>query len=272
MATKSKKKVKNPPKQKQKQTQKQNVVVNVNTTVKKTTKKKRQSNKSPEQTNRPLRPTAETAYNRVITQSQPMLIQQIPNNNDLIGAIQQIANKFQQPTVPVQYNPELYENTLKGLNELNETLKKKPTEILKTSVREKPEKRGSDASVYNIDLTTPTRVKDDGAGVFSMIPYTTFQNKEEFPETPKKKEVADKPSIFTRAMNTTKKTLGFSPAGAKTNKEETIPLLEQPQQYKTVNNKTKVYNPLTKRWIDVFGTRANSLGIGVNKPPAKDYL
>ena len=127
MATKSKKKVKTTTKQKQKQTQKQNVVVNINTT--KTTKKKskkQQSNKSPE-TNRPLRPTAQTAYNRVITQSQPMLIQQIPNNNDLIGAIQQLTNKFQQPTppAPVQYNPALYENTVQSLNELNETLKNK---------------------------------------------------------------------------------------------------------------------------------------------------
>ena len=122
MATKSKKKVKTTTtKQKQKQAQKQNVVVNVNTTSKKSTKKKKQSQSQP--TNRPLRPTAETAYNRVITQSQPMLIQHIPNNNDLIGAIQQIANKFQQPSAPVQYNPALMEDTLKGIKELNEAIR-----------------------------------------------------------------------------------------------------------------------------------------------------
>ncbi len=45
-----------------------------------------------------------------------MLTQQIPNTKDLIGAIQQIANKFQQPAPLVQYNPALLESTVNSIN------------------------------------------------------------------------------------------------------------------------------------------------------------
>ena len=280
MAIKSKKKVKTNTKQKQKQTQKQNVVVNINTT--KTTKKKssnsKKNNKAPE-TNRPLRPTAETAYNRVITQSQPMLIQQIPNNNDLIGAIQQIANKFQQPTAPVQFNPALFENTVNSLNELNETLKKKPTEKLRTFSREKP-KRDSNDTVYNIDLTQfdEAGARDDGAGVFSMLPFSS----------PKKDDVKS-PSVLSRIYNSAKKpfqkssispplqeitsSLVFGEPQAKTNekpqKMTSIPPNYQPI-YRKDDKKLWVINPITGREIDAYGEQAKKLKIGIHKPP-KSY-
>jgi hypothetical protein len=170
MATKNKKKVKTNTKQKQKQTQKQNVVVNINTEKKKSTKKKQSKNQSSSQpTNRPLRPTAETAYNRVITQSQPMLIQQVPNNNDLIGAIHQIANKFQQPPAPVQYNPELLERTMKSVQELNDaihnsdntTQTEQPEEPLKSFFNKSPEEPLKFTNKPPKGLIKPTPRKTD---------------------------------------------------------------------------------------------------------------
>lgn len=287
MATKTKKKVKTNTKQKQKQTQKQNVVVNINTEKKKSTKKKQSKNQS--STNRPLRPTAETAYNRVITQSQPMLIQQIPNNNDLIGAIHQLSSKFQQPSVPVQYNPDLLERTIKSVQELNDAIYNSdretsqiPKEKLKTRVIDKPRKESEPYvikpdTVYNIPY-------DNGAGVFGGIEARERGNDKKsvfdgaiIPYTPKKENTPEKKSGYlSKLFSSTKKKLGMetvepdkieissslvSKQGAKTNKE--------PQFRKTEKGKLQVLNPATNRYIDAFGSQANRLGLGLPKPPSE---
>lgn len=105
MTEKQKQNKKKQPKQKQKQAQiqgqKQVVNINIDSKNKKKTSKKRQQ----KQQQPKGRMSGEQAYRNAIN-SNPMVLQHIPPNNELISAIQGILNRNNAP-VPVQVNTEL---------------------------------------------------------------------------------------------------------------------------------------------------------------------
>lgn len=109
-------------KQNVKQNVKQTVNVNINSASASKKKKKIKSSSS----NNPVAPgrmSNKLAYYRQLNAPPPTIIQNLPNNSELVGAIQSILNKGNQQPIPVQVNSELLEKTMSSVDILNENLK-----------------------------------------------------------------------------------------------------------------------------------------------------
>lgn len=236
-----KKKTINKTSMKQKQTVKQTVNINIDN-KKKTRKKKNTSSDN----GNPPKPkggtlSSQMSYYRQINAMPPMVIQNVPNNNELIGAIQGILNKTQAP-IPTQVDNELLKQTMTNMDKLNESLSKS---------KSKPDPEPDPAlELYLKRISKPRSKPPPSPSPIASPIATPIATPRPISQSRKSKsEPLPSPSFLSNPQN-----LASSPKNPKD------PL------YKQDGNKFLILNPKTNRWINAYGQQAKKLGIGMKKP------
>lgn len=263
----SKKKVK----QTQKQSQKQSITVNIDTKKKKSTTKQKRQKK--QQSQGPQgRMSGQMAYYRQLNAPPPLVVQNLPNNNELVGAIQGLLNKSNPAPVPAQYDPELLQQTMKTVKELNDNILATDKADYKTPVIDETPPPFLSRSAFNSPgafKPVAKKPKDDFAdrntpispsisGVSPISPFSGFIKTEAILKAPTKKP---KPEGFSINDPTTS-----IPKNKEPPKFSYFDAIPKPQKFfrpsrknteKTDDN--SIVNPVTGRRILKGGPTYNNL-------------
>ena len=219
--------------------------------------------------------SGQMAYYRQMNAPPPSIIQNLPNNNELLGAIQGILNRNNPHPIPAQVNPELLEGTMNDIQKMSKNVKQRVKEeaagvfsddtpfIPRYGVNIVKNEKNIESSNSPISIDIAKKLRDSGKDQ-KLVVYTPDK---------KTSTISKVQNVFGNMVSSASKTLRF-----KKQPDENLNVSgdvgfvkkKEPEYRRNKNNKLEVQSLSSNSWIDAYGATAKKQGTGLHKPPPSE--